>query len=270
MKFAMYAALLLGIYLLMGLYMVLSLDRLMYYPRRELDARPGDFGLDGDEVAFTAEDGTPLHGWYFARPGSRAVLIFLHGNAGNISHRLSTVRQLSRLPADIFLFDYRGYGLSGGRAGGEKPLLDARAALEVVRSRPGAEGKKVVLLGESIGGSMALVLAAGEEVDGVITLAAFTSTRGVARDMPLYWIFSFIVPNRYDAIGSLPEVKAPVLFIHGRADEVIPFRHGERLLAAADGRKEHFWVKGGMHNDLFSLAGIEIVNRIGTFLESLD
>ena len=269
-KLAIYAAVLLGTYLAMGLYMVLTLDRLMYYPRSELDARPGDFGLEADEISFTAEDGTPLHGWYFSRPGNRAVLLFLHGNAGNISHRLSTVRQLSRLPVDIFLFDYRGYGLSGGTAGGEKPLLDARAALEAVRSRPGAEGRKVVLLGESIGGSMAVVLAAGEEVDGVITLAAFTSTRGVARDMPLYWIFSFIVPNHYNALGALPDVKAPLLLIHGRADEVIPFSHGERLLAAAGGRREHFWVKGGMHNDLFAVSGIEIVNRIGTFLDSLD
>ncbi len=257
-------------YAVTGLYFVFSIDRIMYYPRRGLDARPEDFSLQAEEVAFTASDGTPLHGWYFPRPGSNAVLVFLHGNAGNISHRLATVHQLLRAPADVFLFDYRGYGLSGGKAKGEAPLLDAEAALEEVRSRTDGSGKKIVLLGESVGGSMGLVLAARERVDGVVTLGAFTSTRAVARGIPLFMPFSPIVPNRFDALGALPSVKVPLLLIHGTEDEVIPFSHGERLYAAASEPKEHFWVQGGMHNDLFAVAGIEIVDRIAGFIEKLD
>lgn len=255
-------------YAVTGLYLVLSLDRIMYYPRRGLDALPGDFNLQAEDVTFTASDGTSLNGWFFRRPGSRAVLVFLHGNAGNISHRLATVHQLLRAPADVFLFDYRGYGLSGGKAKGEGLLLDAAAALDEARAR--AAGKRIVLLGESIGGSMGLVLAAREQVDGVVTLGAFTSTRGVARDIPLFMPFAPLVPNRFDALGALPSVRAPLLLIHGTEDEVVPFSHGERLYAAAPGPKESFWVQGGMHNDLFTVAGIEIVDRIARLIEKLD
>lgn len=269
MKILPLAAVSLLSYLAAGAFLVFSADRFMYYPRRGLDAFPADFGLEAEEVAFAASDGTALHGWYFSRPGSRAVLVFLHGNAGNISHRLPIARLFDRLPADLFLFDYRGYGKSAGRPRGEKPLLDAKAALDAVRARPGFNGRKIVLVGESIGASMALMVAAGEEVDGVVSIAAFTSTKAVARDILLFRIFAPLLPERYDALGALGQVRAPILFIHGTKDEVIPFSHTERLFAAARGKKEFFPIEGGRHNDLFHVAGLEIVERIRAFVTNL-
>lgn len=269
MKLLSLAAVIIFSYLAAGAFLVFSVDRFMYYPRRGLGASPADFGLEAEEVAFSASDGTALHGWYFSRPASRAVLVFFHGNAGNISHRLPMARLFSRIPADLFLFDYRGYGKSAGRPRGEKPLLDAKAALAAVRARPGAARRKVILVGESIGGSMALMVAAGEEVDGVVSIAAFTSTKAVARDILLFRIFAPLIPERYDALGALGQVRAPILFIHGTKDEVIPFSHGERLFAAARGEKEFFPVRGGRHNDLFAVAGIEIVERIRAFVAGL-
>jgi fermentation-respiration switch protein FrsA (DUF1100 family) len=268
-KLVVVGALFLGAYCVTGLFLILSLDRLMYYPSRGLDAVPSDFGLEAEDVAFFAADGTPLFGWYFTDPASRAILIFLHGNAGNISHRLGMVRQLLGVRADVFLFDYRGYGESGGEPRGEKPLLDARAALETVRSRPESAGKKIVLFGESIGGTMSLALAADEAVDGVVTLGAFSSTRDVAREMPFYRIFTPLVPDRYNARDALNGVEVPVFFIHGTEDEIIPFSHAERLLAAAGAEKEHLWIEGGGHNDLFGVAGTEIVRRLTAFLDRL-
>lgn len=179
-------------------------------------------------------------------------------------------RQLLRAPADLFLFDYRGYGRSAGLPKGEKPLLDGRAALEAVRRRPESAGKKIVLMGESLGGAMTLVLAAGAKVDGVVTMAAFTSVRGVARGMPFYRLFTPLVPNRYDGLDALAGIEAPVLVIHGTRDEIIPFSHGKTLFEAAREPKEHLWIEGGTHNDLFEAAGIEIVKAITTFIESLD
>jgi len=268
-KVLVFIALFSGAYLAMGLFLLLSLDRLMYYPSRRIDAVPADFGLEAEEVRFAAADDTPLHGWYFAAPESRAVFVFLHGNAGNISHRLGLVHQLQRAKGDVFLFDYRGYGESGGEPRGESPLLDARAAVDFVRSHPGGEGKKILLFGESIGGAMSLVLAGEEEVDGVITLAAFSSARDVARDMPLYRVFTPLVPDRYNALAAVGGLDIPILFIHGTADEIIPFAHGERLFASAGKGKEHFWIEGAGHNDLFQVAGIEIVQRVSTFLDRL-
>ena len=104
----------------------------------------------------------------------------------------------------------------------------------------------------------------------MVTLAAFASTRAVARDIPLFMPFSPLVPARFDALGALERVAAPVLFVHGTADEVIPFSHGERLFAAAPGPKERFWVEGGMHNDLFAAAGPEIGRRVAALVEGLD
>ena len=268
-KVLVFIALLFGSYFAIGLYLLFSLDRLMYYPSRRMDAVPADFGLEAEEVSFAATDGTPLHGWYFSAPESRAVLVFLHGNAGNISHRLGLVHQLLRAKGDIFLFDYRGYGESGGEPKGESPLRDARAAVEIVRGRPNSEGKKIVLFGESIGGAMSLVLAAEEEVDGVITLAAFSSARDVAGDMPLYRIFTPFVPDRYNALAAVGGLDTPLLLIHGTADRIIPFSHGEKLLAAAGSGQEHLWVEGAGHNDLFQAAGIEIVQRVSAFLDRL-
>jgi fermentation-respiration switch protein FrsA (DUF1100 family) len=263
------AAIIIFSYLAAGALLVFSVDRFMYYPRRGLDVSPADFGLEAEEVAFAASDGTALHGWYFPRPGSRAVLVFFHGNAGNISHRLPMARLFKRIPADLFLFDYRGYGKSAGRPRGEKPLLDAKAALDNLRTRSDIKGRKIVLVGESIGASMALMVAAGEEVDGVVSIAAFTSTRAVAREILLFRIFAPLIPESYDALGALGQVRAPILFIHGTKDEVIPFSHTERLYAAARGKKEFFPIEGGMHNDLFHVAGLEIVERIQAFLAGL-
>lgn len=268
-KVLVFTVLFSGAYLATGLFLLFSLDRLMYYPSRRIDAVPADFGLEAEEIRFAAADGTPLHGWYFAAPESRAVFVFLHGNAGNISHRLGLVHQLQRAKADILLFDYRGYGESGGEPRGESLLLDARAAIEIVRARPDGEGKKILLFGESIGGSMSLVLAEDEKVDGVITLAAFSSVRDVARDMPLHRIFTPFVPDRYNALAAVGGLEIPVLFIHGTADEIIPFAHGERLFAAGGKGKEHFWIEGAGHNDLFHVAGIEIAQRVSAFLDRL-
>jgi fermentation-respiration switch protein FrsA (DUF1100 family) len=268
-KVILFVLLFLGAYAATGVFLALSLDRLMYYPTRGMDAVPSDFGLEAEELVIDASDGTRIHGWYFSVPESRAVLVFLHGNAGNISHRLGLVHQLQRAKADILLFDYRGYGESGGEPRGETPLLDARAVLRVLRSRGTSEGKKIVLFGESIGGTMSLILAEEEGVDGVITLGAFSSVRDVARDMPLYRVFTPLVPDRYNALGAVREMGVPVLFIHGTEDEIIPFSHGERLYAAARGKKERFWVEKGGHNDLFMVAGIEITQRVSGFLDRL-
>lgn len=268
-KVLIFVVLFLGAYAATGLFLLFSLDRLMYYPTRRVDAVPADFGLEAEELFMSAADGTPIHGWYFSVPASRAVLVFLHGNAGNISHRLGMVHQLLRANADILLFDYRGYGESGGKPRGETPLLDAQAALVSVRSRPDSKGKKIVLCGESIGGTMSLILAEKEGVDGVVTLAAFSSVRDVARDMPLYRVFTPLVPDRYNAVEAVRRMNVPALFIHGREDEIIPFSHGERLYAAARGRKAHFWVEKGGHNDLFMVAGIEITRRVSEFLDRL-
>lgn len=258
-----------GGYLLTAGYLLLSLDSLVFYPSDSMDAGPADFGLEAEDVAFTSVDGVPLHGWYFPRRESEAVIVFCHGNAGNISHRLFMARQLLRAPADLFLFDYRGYGSSGGKAKGEQPLGDASAAVEAVRRRAGNSGKPIILMGESLGGAVALTVAPGEDVDGVIAMAAFTSVRGVARDMPFYRLFSPLVPDRFNALAALAGLEAPVLVIHGTRDEIIPFSHGEALYAAARGRKEKLWVEGGMHNDLFERAGIDIVHAVTAFIESL-
>jgi pimeloyl-ACP methyl ester carboxylesterase len=269
-KFLPLVAVFLLSYLAAGVFLAFAVDSFMYYPRRGLGASPADFGLEAEEVAFSSSDGTALHGWYLPRPGSGAVLVFLHGNAGNISHRLPMARLFARIPADLFLFDYRGYGKSAGRPRGEKPFLDAKAALATVRARAAADGRKVVLVGESIGASMALMAAAEEKVDGVVSIAAFTSTKAVARDILLFRMFTPLLRERYDALGALGEVRAPILFIHGTEDEVIPFSHSERLYAAAPGKKEFLPVAGGMHNDLFAVAGTEIVDRIRTFIADLE
>lgn len=260
---ALFAGALIAAGIVVGILLLLSVNKMIYYPAAGLAAAPADFRLAAEEVTFPSFDGTPLHGWYF--PGeveSDVLLVFIHGNAGNISHRLPLVSMFLRVPADFFLFDYRGYGKSGGKPSGEEPLRDARAALEWLKSHPRAAGKRLFLIGESIGASMALILGSEDGIDGVVSLAAFTSIRDMARKMPIFGVLSPLAPRWYDAIGAVPDVRVPTLFVHGTSDEIVPFSHGERLFEAATAPKEHLWVDGGGHNDLFDVAGIEIVGKV--------
>jgi hypothetical protein len=239
-----YALIVVVIYLMQG--------RMLYLPDqpgRELVATPADAGMTYEDVSIETADGVKLHGWFVPGPSSR-VLLFFHGNAGNISHRLESIRQFHQLGLSVLIIDYRGYGQSKGRAGENGLYLDAEAAWRYVTRTRGVVPNNVVLFGRSLGASVAAWLAARHEPLALIVESSFTSVPDIAREiypwLPVRWLSRL----RHATVDYVRDVRCPVLVIHSRDDEIIPFHHGEAILAAAP-EPRSFLQLSGSHNEAF-------------------
>jgi len=224
---------------------------LIYHPVRELPGDPSSIGLPFRDVAFPAQDGTRLHGWLV---GGRTAttLLWCHGNAGNIGHRLDNIRLfVEQLGVGVFIFDYRGYGRSAGvptEAGLVSDALGARAAL----LREGVAADQIVFFGRSLGAAVAIDLALVHPPRALILESPFLSVPAMANRV-LPGIGS-LLRTRWDSIGKIPRLRAPLLILHGDRDEVVPYAHGQALFAAAPEPKIFYTIGGASHNDTY-LAG---------------
>ena len=242
------------------------LDRQIFRPTGSVDARPEDLGLDYEEVFLTAADGVRLHAWFFPG-GSGVTLVFFHGNAGDISHRLDMIPVLQAgLDVSILLFDYRGYGRSEGVPTERGVYLDSLAAAEWARQRE--ETRAVVYYGRSLGAAAAIETALREPPDALIIEAAFLSVAEMAAvSHPFIGLVSWLwLRGRFDNTVKIPQLDVPLLVIHGAEDETVPFEHGLRLYKAAPPRKELYAVAGAGHSDAIFVAGEQYTGRIDGFL----
>lgn len=240
-------------------------DRLVYFPSRAHDGgTPAALGLAYEDVTLSAADGTRLHAWWVPAPGARRAVLLLHGNAGNISHRLDKLAVLHGLDVSVLLLDYRGYGRSEGAPSEAGTYQDAAAAYAWLRGR-GLPAEAIVAYGESLGGPIAVDLAASQPLGGLILESAPSSIVGVAKHhyplLPVEWFLSV----RYDALARLPGVRAPLLILHSPSDEIVPFAMAEALLAAAPGPKRLVRLGGG-HNDAFMVAAAAYRAALHDFL----
>jgi pimeloyl-ACP methyl ester carboxylesterase len=236
------------------------LNALLYFPSRQLAAAPA---VPFADVEIASEDGEQLHGWWVPATGGPRLghLLLLHGNAGNIGDRVPHVELLVAAGFDVLAFDYRGYGRSSGRASERGTYLDARAALAALRRQEGVDPARVVYLGESLGGAIALELALSSPPAGLILQSAFTSIRDMARvHYPL--IPRAAVPDAYPSLRLITGLRAPLLCLHGERDEIVPLLYGEALFDAAPEPKTMHVFPGVAHNDVLALAGREWVDVI--------
>ncbi|GAB4475801.1 MAG: alpha/beta hydrolase [Burkholderiaceae bacterium] len=235
------------------------IEGLFFYPDRAQYTRPADYGLANEDVALTAADGVRLHAWWLPAQGAAlGSVLHLHGNAANVSNHLPLAAWLPRAGFNVLMLDYRGFGRSEGRPTLDGVLEDARAALAHLRSRPDADASKLFVFGQSLGGATALRLLA-EDAAGVrlaVIDSAFASYRGIARDAALQSIVLApflplalpLLPGAdKDPVTALARIEVPLVFVHGRADRVIPFKHSERLLAAARQPKRLIAVERAQH-----------------------
>ena len=237
----------------------------IFYPSRVLDSCPADIGLSYEEVNFRTDDGVELNAWFIPAPESRGTLLFCHGNAGNISHRLEIIEIFTNIGLDVFIFDYRGYGRSKGRPSERGTYADARAAYNYLVSRRGVPPGKIVVYGKSLGGVVAIALAEQVEAGVLISESAFISTAEMGKEIYPFLPIRLLVTMKYDALSRIARVKTPTLIIHSRDDEIVPFHHGEKLYAVAGGPKEFYRMAGG-HNEAVFLAQEEFGSRIDDFL----
>jgi fermentation-respiration switch protein FrsA (DUF1100 family) len=206
-------------------------------------------GLPVEDAWFQAADGTKLHGWYLRHERPRAVILFCHGNAGNVTHRAEVLEALERrVGAATLLFDYRGYGRSEGRPTEAGVLADARAARTWLALRENVPEKRIVLMGESIGGAVAVDLAA-DGARALILENTFTSLPDVAA-CHLPWLpVRLLMRTRLDARARIAAYRGPLLQSHGGRDSIVPIELGRRLFEAA-GEPKRFLVYPGLdHND---------------------
>ena len=245
--------------------------RMLYLPGvpgRALTNTPTDIGLDYQDVSIETTDGVTLHGWFIAGHSSR-VLLFFHGNAGNISHRLDSIRQFQNLGLSVFIIDYRGYGQSEGRTTERGTYRDADAAWRYLTEDRGIVADDIVLFGRSLGASVASRLARQHHPLALIVESSFTSVPDVARDLypwlPVRWLSRLSHATR----DYVRDVRCPVLVIHSQDDEIIPFKHGEAIFESANEPRTLLAIRG-THNDGFLRDERAYVGGIRTFLTELS
>jgi hypothetical protein len=236
--------------MLLGLWITLfpgCLSQVIYHPTPELQGSPANISLAFERVSFQTSDGVSLSAWWIPAKSPRGTLLFCHGNAGNISHRLDSIRIFNRLGLNTFIFDYRGYGESGGSPTEEGLYRDAEAAWQYLLQRKRANPENVVVFGRSLGGAVAARLSQTHRPRALILESAFISLEEAARDRLPGFLVRLFVPDQYPTLRNLAAARCPVLIIHSRDDEIVPFRHATALYAAAPNPKEFLEIRGS-HN----------------------
>lgn len=236
-------------------------------PGRELTATPDDLGLAYEDVVLETSDGVSVHGW-FVPADSERVLLYFHGNAGNIAHRLYSIREWRDLDLSVFIIDYRGYGQSGGKPGEQGLYKDGEAAWRYLTDERGVAPDDIVLFGRSLGGSVASWLATRENPAALIVESSFTSVPDIGQEaypwLPVKWLSRYRHPTR----DHVAQANGPILVIHSRDDEIIPFHHGEAIFDAANEPKRFLEIRGG-HNDGHALSARVYRDGMRDFLNSL-
>ena len=243
--------------------------RLFYQPDKKSYGTPASYSLPYEEVTFSSKDGTRLSGWFVPAVGTpRGTVIHFHGNAQNMSAHFGFVNWLPAEGFNLFVFDYRGYGKSGGGPDRQGVYEDSVAALSYVAARKGIDHNRLLILGQSLGGANAIAAAGGNRFSGIRAVAiesAFSSYRGIVRDkigeIPLLsflkWPLSFLlIGNSLSPEAVVAKIApVPLLLIYGTADPVVPYHHGTGLYARAKEPKELWTIEGGGHTEAFAESG---------------
>jgi len=245
------------------------LSGFIFFPKRRLESTPEAWGLVYQEVWVTAADGPRLHGWYLPAPYGSTLLLFCHGNAGNISHCLDNIARLLREGISVYIFDYRGYGLSEGSPSEKGLYRDAEAAHAWAEAKARAEGWRLVVFGRSLGGVAAVHLAARGGCAGAILESTFTNLGAIARiHYPLPLLPGWLA-RRFDSLGRIGGLCCPVLLVHGECDDIVPYALCRELYAAAPEPKDFLTIPGAGHNDTYLVGGQAYFTRLRDFCEGL-
>lgn len=245
-------------------------NRLIFHPSPEVNRNPSELGLQFEDVFFRTQDGVRLHGWFIPHPEAHTTLIWFHGNAGNISHRLENIKLLHDLVrVHIFIFDYRGYGRSEGSVDEQGTYADGEAAVKYILQRAGTDSRRIVLFGRSLGAAVAAETALRFDSAGLILESSFASIAEMARAIfpfvPLRWLLR----SKYDVLEKVRKIKTPLLVLHGDRDEIIPFAQGKMVFDVAPEPKQFYTIVGAEHNDTYIVGGEAYFQRLRAFIQAL-
>lgn len=254
--------------LLLNVLMYFQQPQMIFFPMSELYQTPADWGLEYEDVTLNTEDDVQLHGWYLQKRESEQVLLFFHGNAGNISHRRDSIQVFHRLGLNVLIIDYRGYGLSEGKPSEQGLYRDATAAWRYLTEEKGFDPKNVIIFGRSLGGAVAAKLAAGVQARGLILESTMSSAGDFAR--AVFKILSRLVVIRYDfnTAQHIQRVNYPVLVLHSPEDEIMPFHLGKKVYELANQPKQFVHMRGD-HNNGFLRSQPEYQQELDSWLKTL-
>jgi len=237
-------------YIFVVLFMCIRENSLVYGPETAADhwENPPDPAIE--EVTFPSADGTPIHAWYLASPGSAEVLLLCHGTGGNLSYRGgSLVRFRQHLGCSALVFDYPGYGKSGGQPTEQGCYASAEGALNWLRDVKGTRTERVILYGESLGGGVAVEMAVRHDHRALVLVKTFTDLPSVAQLQYRWLPVKLLMRNRFDNLSKIRIVNGPTFITSATNDELVPYSNGEVLFAAAREPKEFFPLVGQNHGD---------------------
>jgi fermentation-respiration switch protein FrsA (DUF1100 family) len=264
-----------AVYLILGVVLYLFQGSMVFLaglPGRMLEATPADVGLPYEDVRIATSDGERLHGWYIPAAEARGVLLFFHGNAGNISHRLESIAIFNRLGLDVLIVDYRGYGQSTGKPSEQGTYRDAQAAWDYLVGERGTAPGRIAVFGRSLGGAVGAWLAAGLPTDtapaAVIIESSFTSGADMARRLYPIYPARLLTRLKYPVVDHVARLRSPVLVVHSRDDEIIPFAMGRALYDAAPAPKSFLALRGD-HNAGFWISRAAYEAELDRFLSEV-
>ena len=240
----------------------------VYRPKDNLIAFPSDYDIEFEDVKFSSQDQVLLSGW-FVKGNTERVILFCHGNFGNISLRMDIIQELYSLGYNLFIFDYRGFGKSNGIPSEEGLYNDVIGAYNYLKGR-GYKNSDIIIFGRSLGGVIAIFLASLiKDFRGLIVDSSFSSSQDLSYDLLGFKLPGFIISNRLESIKRIRNIKIPKLIIHSENDNLIPFHHGKRLFEAADEPKTFLKIKG-FHNTCILDSKDVYMTGIKEFLKSLE
>lgn len=236
----------------------------IFFPTRPLMFTPSEWGMDFEDVFFITSDGVKLNAWLIDAGENTPMILWFHGNAGNIADRVENAKLLFDRGLSLFMVDYRGFGKSEGEPSERGINEDGQSAYSYLLSRGIAPGR-IIVFGRSLGGTVAVSVASCNPCAGVILESTFTNMADMAKRhfpvIPGMGGFKLKFPS-IDRIGS---IEKPILFIHGDEDELVPYELGRRLFDAAPAKKEFYTVGGAHHNDTCYIGGKEYFDRFEKF-----
>ncbi len=259
------ASIVIGIYVVFAAFLFIFQSHYVYYPERVLSVEPGSIGLQFESVSFKTADGVELFGWFIPSQSARGVLLFFHGNAGNISHRLESIQIFHQLGLDVFIFDYRGYGQSEGKPTEQGTYKDAEAAWQYLIEERQVSPNEITVFGRSLGSPVAAWLAQSHTPGALILESTFTSLGDIAVTLYPYLPVRLLLRFEYNTAEYLGRVNCPVLIVHSRDDEIMPFGHGWRLFEMAKEPKRFLEITG-THNEGFITSGKRYEEGLNAFI----
>lgn len=252
-------------YIVLTLLVFVLQARFVYFPTRYVGTTPASIGLPYESVTLTTDDGINISGWFVPVDDAQKVVLFFHGNAGNISHRLQSIKLFHELGLNVLIIDYRGYGQSEGSPSEAGTYLDAQAAWRYLTEERGFAPGQIILFGRSLGGAVAAWLAQQHPPRLLILESTFTSVPDMGvRQFPFLPV-RLLARIQYDTLARLPQINAPILIIHSPDDDVIPYDHGQQLFKAANQPKAFLQLIGG-HNEGFILSGNQYKAGLAAFI----